>query len=568
MIKDPPFSKLDLISCRNLLIYLGPVLQKRALNIFHYALNAEGFLLLGSSESIGEFANLYGAVDAKAKVYSKKTVSVRTHIDFTLHHEPAFTPQSLAEPESLLDSARFDIQRETDRLLINKYVPAAVLVDEHLEIKQFRGQTGPYFEPAPGEPSFNLLRMAREDLMVDLNSVMKEVKKTHVTTEKPGVRINYNGRSHVVDIEVTPLKLPGRIQELYLIVFKDRTPPEKGGVEAVSEVSKTPVSNEEAQRLKQELTATQEYLQTVIEQQETSNEELRSAYEEIQSSNEELQSINEELETAKEELQSTNEELATVNDELESRNKELKLVNDDLSNLIGSVNIPMIIVGQDLRIRRFSPGMEKLFNLIAADLGRPLSNIKPNIDIPRFIEIVTEVIDTVQSHTLEVQNGGFHWFSVRIHPYRTMDNKIDGAVIAFIDIDQIKSALDAASAAQKFAESVIEAVRHPMLVLDKDLRVVSASAAYREVFQVTEKELIGNLLYRLGNGQWGVPELRAKLEEVMSHGNQFNDLVITHDFPGIGNCSMSVSGRQIPAGAGNEAMVLMQIEDTTGGEAL
>ena len=564
VVKDPPFSKLDLISCRNLLIYLGPVLQKRVLNVFHYALNADSFLLLGSAESIGEFANLYSAVDAKAKVYIKKEGLALPHFDFTLPHETASVPPPTAAPRPIVERGRFDIQRQTDRVLMNKYVPAAVVVNEQLDIEQFRGHTGPYLEPAPGEASFNLLRMAREDLMVDLNGAVKEAMKNHVVAQKTGVRVRHNGHARIVDIEVTPITLAGEAQWHYLIVFKDVTPREPLIEEPAKVAKKTQGSDKDKLRLQQELTATQEYLQSVIEQQETSNEELRSAYEEIQSSNEELQSINEELETAKEELQSTNEELATVNDELESRNKELKLLNDDLSNLIGSVAIPIIIVGKDLRIRRYTPGMEKLFNLISSDQGRPLNDIKPNIEIPAFVETVSTVIDNVTNRSIEVHNGEGHWYSVRIHPYRTLDNKISGAVIAFIDIDQIKCALNKASAAQNYAESVIEAVRHPMLVLDKDLRVVSASSAYCKVFQVTEKVTFGNLLYRLGNGQWGVPELRAALEKVIIEGSEFNDLAITHHFPNIGDRTMAISGRQIPAGITGESMVLMQIEDITG----
>jgi len=352
----------------------------------------------------------------------------------------------------------------------------------------------------------------------------------------------------------------------YLVVFKDVTPQVKIRATPAGQEQQKTASSEEQQRLEQELAATKEYLQSVIEQQQTSNEELRSAYEEIQSSNEELQSINEELETAKEELQSTNEELATVNDELQSRNAELKQANDDLSNLIGSVNIPILIVGQDLCIRRYTPGMEKLFNVISSDLGRPLNDIKPNIEIPDFIATVTSVIENIKSHTIELQDNQAHWYSVRIYPYNTADNKIDGAVIALIDIDVIKRSLEETTTARKYAEAVIEAVRHPMLVLDKDLRVVSCSLAYHKVFNVMDKETLGNLLYRLGNGQWGVPELRAKLEEVVNEGNAFDDLIITHNFPDVGERTVSVSGRQIPPLVPKEPMVLMQIEDITGRE--
>lgn len=558
VIKDPPFSKLDLISCRNLLIYLGPILQKRVLNVFHYALNTDGgYLLLGSAESIGEFANLYSAVDAKAKVYIKKAVPTPQHMEFEFPREGAFVPLPPAEQRPLSERRQFDLQLETDRLLLHKYIPAAVVIDEHLDIRQFRGHTGPYLEPAPGEASFNLLRMAREHLMVDLNAVIREAIKTKAAAKKSGVRIRENGHGRVVDIEVQPMKMPVEEEPHYLVVFKDMTPRAKT-IEAPLPAGKA--SDEGRQRLEQELTTTKEYLKSVIEQQETGNQDLRSAYEEIQSSNEELQSINEELETAKEELQSTNEELATVNDELENRNAELKRANDDLNYLIRSVNIPIIIVSPDLRIVRYTPGMDKLINLIQSDVGRSLRDIMPNIEIPNFIDTITNVIETGKSHVITLQNREGHWYSMRIHPYRVEEHKIGGAVIAFVDIDKLKKGLEEANAAQKYAEAIIEAVRYPMLVLDKGLRVTSCNGAFLRVFQVTEKETVGNLLYRLGNGQWGVPQLRAKLEEVTTQGAMFDDLVITHEFPSIGNRSMRISGRQIPSGEDAEPLVLMQIE--------
>ena len=317
----------------------------------------------------------------------------------------------------------------------------------------------------------------------------------------------------------------------------------------------------EIKRLEDELAATKEYLQSVIEQQETTNEELRSANEEIQSSNEELQSINEELETAKEELQSTNEELATVNEELESRAHELEQVNNDLTNLVTSVDIPIVIVGPDLRIRRFTPQAGKLLNLIATDVGRPLSDINPNIEMPDLDAQVAEVIDNIKVTRLEITDTQGRWYSVRMHPYRTTDNHIEGAVIAFIDVDTLKRSLEETRQAQEYSEAVIGAIRYPLLVLDKALRVVSASRAYMTTFGVTEKETLGNLVHQLGNGQWARPELRAKLEATAKEGTEFNDLIVTHEFPEIGEKTVSVSGRPVPFKGAGELLVLMQIEE-------
>jgi two-component system, chemotaxis family, CheB/CheR fusion protein len=301
----------------------------------------------------------------------------------------------------------------------------------------------------------------------------------------------------------------------------------------------------------------------VIEQQETNSEELRSANEEIQSSTEELQSINEELETAKEELQSSNEELATVNDELANRAQELEQANSDLTNLISSMDIPIVIVGSNLHVRRFTPQAAKLLKLIDTDVGRPLSDINSGIAVPNLNERVGEVIDKVKSVQCDAADAEGRWYSVWIHPYKTSDHRVSGAVIAFIDIDRLKRSLDETRRARAYAEAIISAIRNPLLVLDKHLRVVSASRAYLDVFQVSEKETLESLVYRLGNGQWAIPLLRAKLEAAVEDGTEFIRFPVTHDFENIGEQTVNVSGRRIPTGTLSEPMVLMQIEDVS-----
>lgn len=567
--KDPPFSHLDFISCRNLLIYLGPVLQKRVMRTFHYALKPDGFLLLGAAESIGEFSDLFRAVDAKARIYAKKSVATPAHVEFGMPLEPiphrsplTVQPGDVGHGDPPGGSAAADVQREADRVLMNHYAPPGVVINDNMEILAFRGHTGTYLEPTPGEASLSLLKMARPDLMVALSAAVRESMASHSSANRHDIHLKVDGRSRRVDIEVTPLALSGIPNHYYLVVFQEPSVSsavsgKKAHQPARAEDNKT----EEVRHLEQELAATKEYLQSVIEQKETNNEELRSANEEIQSSNEELQSINEELETAKEELQSTNEELATVNDELESRNTELTRVNNDLTNLIASVNIAIVIVGQDLRIRRFTPQAEKLLNLIGGDVGRPISDITANIAVPQFKEILTAAIDQVQTREESIQDKSGSWYSVRVRPYKTLDNKIDGAVAVFIEIDAMKRALDEAQAARDYAEAIITAVRHPMLVLDKDLRVVSASAAYLKTFKVTDKETRENLVYRLGNGQWAIPELRQMLEKLVKKESTFNEFRVTHKFERIGRRTFEVSGRRIPAGLPEGPMVLMQIED-------
>jgi len=429
-----------------------------------------------------------------------------------------------------------------------------------MDILHFRGRTGPYLEPKPGEASFNLMRMARDPLVLELNAAVREAIRTQAPTRRTGIRLHDHENPRLVNVEVTPLSAAAQAEPHFLVVFQDvpmAGPPVETDVGEVSD-------DAEVKRLQDELAATKEYLQSVIEQQETTNEELRSANEEIQSSNEELQSINEELETAKEELQSSNEELSTVNDELQSRALELERANDDLNNLISSVDIPIVIVGPDLHIRRFTPRAEAPLNLISTDVGRPLSDIKPNIEIPNFKELVAGVIEKIQPLKIEVTDIHGHWYSVRIYPYRTADNRIDGAVVGFIDVDDLKRSLDDTGKAREFTEAIVAAVRHPLLVLDEDLRVVSASRSYMETFGVNDKETIGNLVHCLGNGQWAIPQLRRNLEETARQGAEFNDYVVTHDFPVLGERTMFVSGRRLPSTFEGKSMVLMQIEDVTG----
>jgi two-component system CheB/CheR fusion protein len=510
VVKDPPFSKLDLVSCRNLLIYLGPVLQKKALSLFHYALKPTGFLFLGSAKTIGEFADLFRLVDQKHKIYGKKSIATPLHYDFSTPVTPGSVSQTYPEEKTISPAwSNSDLRQEVDQLILKRYGPPGVLIDEHMDILQFRGHTGAYLEPAPGEASLNLLKMARESLLLELHGVVGNAIRDNVPAHKKGVRIKQNQQIRQINIEVTPVRAPAGAGRCFLVLFEEMNEPEpkkEGKQQRTGETAE----NQEVQQLRQELAATKEYLQSVIEQQESTNEELRSANEEIQSSNEELQSINEELETAKEELQSVNEELATVNDELESRNTQLGQANNDLSNLVNNVSIPIVIVGSDLRIRRYTPPAEKMLNLIPADIGRPISDIRPSIADLDLKTAIPEVLDKISAIEVEKQDGEGRWYSVRIRPYKTLENKIDGAVIAFVDIDPIKRSYDIAKDARDYSQALVAALKHPLLVLDEDLRVSSASAAYLDTFQVTQKDTLDNLLYRLGNGQWGGTQVACR----------------------------------------------------------
>jgi len=565
VIKDPPFSNMDLISCRNLLIYLGPILQKKVTHLFHYALNPKGFLLLGTSESIGRFSNLFNLMDKKQKIYSKRHVPVHADFDFIPRvHEKVKT--EIAEGMDIKKEQEFDIGKEVDKIILSNYIPPGVVINSEMEVLQFRGHTGNYLEPAPGKAILNILKMARKGLMLDLRTAIYKARERRATVIRKGVEFKYNGHDRLVNVIVTPIKHPSFKEYHFLILFEDITPlvpeePKPGRAKAGKK--KTDAKDRQIKRLEKELDSTKSYLQSIIEDQERTNEEVQSANEEVQSANEELQSTNEELETAKEELQSSNEELNTLNEELRNRNIQLSEINNDMINLLISVDIPIVIVRTDLIIRRATPAAEKVLNVIPADIGRSINDIKLKIDIPDIEQMLREVMDTLHAKELEIpdKNGGWHLLQIR--PYRTEENKIDGAVIALFDIDQIKRSLEQVKDALDYAEGIIDTVRDPLVVLDADLRIISVNRSFCRTFEVKPEGTKGKFIYELGNMQWDIPELRKLLEEILPENTSFKDFEVEHDFPAIGKRIMLLNARQIYREPEKTKIILLAIEDVT-----
>jgi two-component system, chemotaxis family, CheB/CheR fusion protein len=560
---DPPFSNLDLISCRNVLIYLNPLLQKRVIPIFHYALKPNGFLLLGGSETTIGFENLFGSLDRKHRIYSKYAAATRPTIDFLLSNHPANeteTPQKPARREP----PAFDTQQEADRILLGRFAPAAVLVNEHMEILQFRGHTGLYLEPAAGSASLSLLKMAREGLLMELRAAIHKARKQGVPIRREGLPVKSNVGTRPVSIEVVPIKSPGMRERRFLVLFQDdrQTAPVETVITRIR-LPRTEKLEKTTVRLEQELTATKDYMQSVVEELEDANEELKAANEEIQSSNEELQSTNEELETAKEELQSTNEELTTVNEELQNRNTELGQLNNDLVNVLVSVNLPILILGTDLRVRRMTPAAEKVLQLLPADIGRLVTDLRLPIDVPDLGQLIAESIDSLSVKTREVRTRDGHWHLLRVRPYRTTDNKIDGAVIKLLDIDGLKRSLQEAEAARDFANAIVETVREPLLVLNQQLRVQAANRAFHQIFRVTKQEIVGKFIYDLGDKQWDSPPLRKLLEDILPRNSRLMDFEVDHVFPKIGRRIMVLNARCLQRDGEDTHMILLAIEDVT-----
>ncbi len=512
LISDPPFSRMDFISCRNLLIYLEPSVQEKALRTFHYALKPEGFLFLGASESIGGFTDLFEPMDKKHKISSRKAARTPAlHLPGKRGDEPAPGQRPLAPlpmgPGELPIGfrAEIDAQREADRITVNRFAPPGVLIDAELQIVQFRGSTGAYLEPPTGKASFDVLKMAREGLMLPLRAAINQAKKENRAVRTENVRVLSNGKT--VNLEVIPLK--NLRERCFLVVFEDAG---HVGDAADSAPLPTPRSARKESRrvadLDLERSEMRDYLQSIQEQYEAANEELQASSEEVQSANEELQSINEELETSKEELESANEELTTVNEEMANRNAELNRLNSDLVNLQTSTKLAVVVVGRDLSIRRFTPQAEKQFDLLATDVGRPINHIRHNLVFadgagsPSDLEdLSAEVIDSVREQEHEVRDKGGRWYSLRVRPYMALDNKVDGAVLVLVDIDALKCAEQAVAAARDYAENMVETVREPLLVLDKELRIEGANRSFYRTFRVAPSDTICRFIYDLGNRQ-------------------------------------------------------------------
>jgi two-component system CheB/CheR fusion protein len=450
LIKNPPFSKLDLISCRNLMIYLDAKLQKKLIPLFHYVLNTGGYLFLGTSETVGEFSDLFSIVDRKAKLYQRKQDLQGSRKNDIRSILPSIAMLDAAPQQrnnvKQSTSEKLSYHEITEQALLQHFAPAAVLVNGKGDILYIHGRTGAYLEPAQGEPGINnVLKMAREGLRRELTTALHKSSGSVITTSGSRLQVSLNDKLTEVNFYIKPLKLHPSTQDsdqLYLVVFEEAPLIPESKI-PLSEAA-LPADNTEISALKQELKAKEEYLLTANEELETSNEELKSANEEMQSVNEELQSTNEELETSKEELQSVNEELSTVNSELQTKLFDLSQAYNDMNNLLAGTNIATVFVDQQLQILRFTPSASQIINLIMSDMGRSVGQIVSNlVGYNKLIEDTQSVLDTRIPKEVEVKTTDGKWFTLRIQPYRTLENVIEGAVITFMDITEIVKTRDA-----------------------------------------------------------------------------------------------------------------------------
>jgi two-component system CheB/CheR fusion protein len=437
-----------------------------------------------------------------------------------------------------------------------------------MAIVQFRGKTGPYLEAASGAASLDLFRMAREGLTAALRQAIQHATRTGRPVKAEHVRVKSNGGIREVGLEVIPIgPAEGAGGRHHVVLFFEERPRPTGPAPQTPARQRAPRPTTARERrvaqLTQELADARQHLHATSEEHEAAMEELRAATEEAQSSNEELQSTNEELETAKEELQATNEELTTVNDELSSRNAELRRFSDDLGNILTSTHVPIIMVGSDLRVRRMTPVTERALSVAPGDVGRPIGDLRLSVEVPDLEALLREVMETLTIQEREIAARDGRWYAVRIRPYRTADNKIDGAVVSFVDIDAIKRGLEQVKQARDQAQAVIETVRQPLLVLTPDLRVVTANRPFYETFAVAAPETVHQSIFDLGNHQWDIPRLRTLLGEILPRDSVIEDFEVEHEFQTIGRRTMLLNARRLLSGTGQPAMILLAIEDVT-----
>ncbi len=560
---DPPFSQMNLVVCRNLLIYIQPVLQKKIIPILHYALKSPGFLMLGSSESVAAYPDVFSTVDKKQKIYSKKLSGRRLSYDFGNTFHPAEKghplPKRASQPRDL-PVPEIDFQAEADRLVLKKHAPVGVVVNSAMEVVQFRGRTTPYLEPAPGRPTLNLLKLARNGLALELRSLINAATKKDVPVKKDAVAFDDNGHKRLLNLSVSPLGEKGSgYKRCFLVLFEPVLLPQATNSKGNGQpkTRETAQNKQEVKRLKLELADAMDALHAAVESEDSFKEEFQSVNEEILSANEELQSTNEELETSKEELQSANEELNTLTEELRNHNVDLSQLSNDLSNLLDAIRIPIVFVGADLRIRRFTSTATEIFRLLPSDIGRPITDIKHDLDVPDLAKMIQLTVANLVSTQREIKDVAGRWRSLEIRPYRTGDNRIEGAIVALPDIDRLKHS-------EQYLKQIIDNVPNPLLVLDQDLKILLANLSFCTTFEVSQAETAGQLLYRLGNEQWNIPKLKVLLEDVLTKKSFVRDFVVAHEFPGIGWKTMLVGAQRIEdIAGGGRAMILLAVEDIT-----
>ena len=557
--KDAPFTRLDLLVCRNLLIYLSSALQRNLIPIFHYALLPKALLMLGPSENLTGFQDLFEPLDVKWKI-SRRTATAASLS--RLLHFPFATSRMASLPMSTSDAAHAGPTRKqgpfatlVQRLLLRHYTPPAVVINAKGDILYVNGRTGRYLEPAPGLGRLNIFEMAREELNYEISGAVHRAQAARDTVVVDKARVKTDAGTQLLRITVRPLTEPEALAGLLLVVFEDQPTPRRlrrGQADARPDLSRDAV----VQSLEKELSFYKHRLQTTVEEMESSVEELKSTNEELQSANEELQSTNEEAMTNKEELQSLNEELMTLNTQYLSKTEELSQAANDMKNLLDATEIATIFLDNDMVIKRFTPPVARIIALLPADVGRPITHFAANISPAGLADDVRQVLDRLVSVERTIQTTSDEWYAMRILPYRTLDNYISGAVITFTDITNLKALEADLHDTARLAESIIESMPAPLLALDPQLRILTVSPAFARQFGLDRAAVKGQLLHELA-GVWQSAALRQRLDGLLANTQATFD-----DFPlptPTGAPPLLLYGRSITSGGVHTDQLLLGV---------
>ncbi|QEL26013.1 PAS domain S-box protein [Bosea sp. F3-2] len=559
LLRDPPFSRLDIISCRNFLIYLEPEAQHRVIGQCHFALRPDGHLFLGNAETIGRHDDLFDTVSKKWRIYRRIGPTRHDLLDYRPPRGSA-TSAMASDPPIQSDAASAPVADIARRALLERFAPASVLIDHKGRVVYFHGTTRDYLEQPSGEPTRDLLAMAREGLALKLRGAIREALKGDRSVTVHG-RLHQSEAPRDVVMAVMPLPASPQGGRLVLVSFTPGTP--AGAPNPPPIRDDTGESNAGERALQEELVSMRAELRNTIEHLETANEKLKASNEEATSMNEELQSTNEELETSKEELQSFNEELNIVNSQLQHKIAELERTTNDLNNLLAGSETATLFLDNKLAISWFAPATKELFDLVSSDIGRPITHFARKFSDENLLSDAETVLRKLTTVEAEVPSDAGRWYLRRMLPYRTRDNHIAGVVITFSDITDRRAAAAAVNDARLYAEAIVGTVRQPLLVLDAGLRVQSANPAFYGLFGVTAEETTGKLLYDLGNKQWDIPALRTLLEEVLSKNREVADYEVEHEFRELGRRCMLLNARKLVQGGGHEELILLAIEDIT-----
>ena len=475
VIKDPPFSKVDLISCRNLLIYLTPEIQKRLIALFHYALNPEGFLFLGNSETLGSMVEVFDVIDNKNKIFKKKEIPSYKKNGINIF--PPLVDRFKVKNYEVKQKEVISLQELIQQELLNTFSPPSIIIDDKNKILYFHGQTNKFFDPPKGIAKMDVISMAKESLKVELSTSIRKARLKNEDVKLDKIQIKQNGDIINANLIVHPIVKPRSMRNLIMIIF-EKVPLDIRNEETLSLKERDELHNSRIKYLEEELEITKKHLQSTIEELETSNEELKSTNEELQSSNEELQSTNEELQTSKEELQSINEELIAVNTELEEKIEELSKLNNDLSNLTKSTKIATVFLNQDLTIKRFTPEFSNIFNVINSDIWRPISHLASNLKNLNFLEDLRVISQNLVAIEKEVQTINNRWYTMKISPYLTDDKKVEGLVLTFSDITIQKQAIEAV---EFFRDLLVHEINNIFQVISSSIEMIKGNSESKEM---------------------------------------------------------------------------------------